>query len=83
MKTSELEMEPPMSRMTKAKKTVKKTRVTEEIITKVIVQQVIPPTVQKCNNCEKMEGIGPVAEWLKQDEKFIPFNMKNYQNRLL
>ena len=30
-----------------------------------------------------MKGIGPVDDWLKQDEKFIPYNMKNYQQRLL
>ena len=30
-----------------------------------------------------MQGIGPVSEWEKQQEQFIPFNMKNYQTRLL
>lgn len=29
-----------------------------------------------------MKGIGPVAEWASQEEKFIPYNMKNYQQRL-
>lgn len=38
---------------------------------------------QVCPNCDKMKGIGPVAEWGKQQEQFIPFNMKNYQTRLL
>ena len=38
---------------------------------------------QPCPNCEKMQGIGPVSEWEKQQEQFIPFNMKNYQTRLL
>jgi hypothetical protein len=35
--------------------------------------------IQNLVDIEKMKGIGPVNDWLKQDEKFIPYNMKNYQ----
>jgi len=30
-----------------------------------------------------MKGLGPSSEWDKQQEQFLPYNMKNHQERLL
>ena len=60
-------LEKPRPKTMKAKKVVKEQPMTQ------------PAEVnQECPNCSKMKGIGPVHEWDKQQDMFIPFNMRNY-----
>ena len=34
-------------------------------------------------NDPALKGISPPAEWDKQQDEFLPYNMKNYQHRLM
>jgi hypothetical protein len=36
-----------------------------------------------CINCQNVKGLGPASEWEKQNDQFIPYNMRNYQERLV